>query len=116
MTHGERPDLAFELVGLVTSAFMVFGVAWIAPLFHSMSRFQTEQKKLIDDLRIALEKINTLKGLLPICSACKKIRDDKGYWNQIEVYISEHSQAEFSHGICPECMKKLYPEFFKNKD
>jgi hypothetical protein len=55
--------------------------------------------------------VKTLKGLLPICSACKKIRDDKGYWSQIDAYISKHSEAEFTHGICPECAKKLYPEF-----
>ncbi len=52
-----------------------------------------------------------LGGLLPICANCKKIRDDKGYWSQIELYIRDHSQAEFSHGICPECAAKLYPEF-----
>lgn len=45
-----------------------------------------------------------------ICASCKKIRDDKGYWEQVEVYIRDHSEAEFSHGLCPECMKKLYPD------
>jgi hypothetical protein len=52
----------------------------------------------------------SLTGFLPICASCKKIRDDKGYWEQVEVYIRDHSEAEFSHGICPECMKKLYPD------
>jgi PAS domain S-box-containing protein len=65
-----------------------------------------------DKLQDALAKIKTLSGLLPICAACKKIRDDKGYWNQIEVYIRDHSEADFSHSICPECAKKLYPEFY----
>jgi CheY-like chemotaxis protein/HPt (histidine-containing phosphotransfer) domain-containing protein len=64
------------------------------------------------ELQAALAKIKTLCGLLPICASCKKIRDDKGYWNQIEAYISDHSEAEFSHGVCPECAKKLYPEFY----
>ena len=63
-----------------------------------------------EDLREALSKIKTLSGLLPICSSCKKIRDDKGYWSQIEGYISDHSAAEFSHSICPDCAKKLYPD------
>jgi len=54
--------------------------------------------------------------MLPICAACKKIRDDKGYWNQIESYIREHSEAEFSHGICPDCAKKLYPDYYKNNE
>ncbi len=58
-----------------------------------------------------LSEIKKLRGILPICTNCKKIRDDKGYWNQIESYISAHSQAEFSHSICPDCAKKLYPEF-----
>jgi hypothetical protein len=58
-----------------------------------------------------LEKtVKTLSGYLPICASCKKIRDDKGYWNQVEAYISEHSEIEFSHGLCPDCAKKLYPD------
>jgi len=66
-----------------------------------------------DNLQAALAEVKTLSGLLPICANCKKIRDDKGYWNQIEAYIRDHSEADFSHSICPECVKKLYPEFYK---
>lgn len=73
----------------------------------------TEREELIKELQDALMKIKTLQGMLPICASCKRIRDDKGYWNQIESYISEHSEAVFSHGICPECMEKLYPEYAK---
>jgi len=62
------------------------------------------------ELEYALGEAKTLRGLLPICASCKKIRDDKGYWNQIESYIGKHSGVKFSHGICPECEKKLYPE------
>lgn len=72
---------------------------------------EKEREKLIEDLKTALDEIKTLRGIIPICANCKKIRDDKGYWNQIESYIQRHSDAEFSHGICPECVKKLYPEF-----
>lgn len=61
------------------------------------------------------ENIKSLKGMLPICSSCKKIRDDQGYWHMVEVYIHEHSEVEFSHGICPDCAKKLYPEFYKKE-
>ena len=68
-----------------------------------------------EELREALSKIKTLSGLIPICASCKKIRDDKGYWTQIESYIHEHSDADFSHGICPECMKKLYPAFCEDE-
>jgi len=62
-------------------------------------------------LQKALAEIKTLSGLIPICASCKKIRDDKGYWGAVESYISEHSGATFTHGICPDCMKKLYPEY-----
>jgi len=67
--------------------------------------------RLVNDLESAITKIETLSGLIPICSYCKKIRDDKGYWNKIETYISSHSKAEFTHGICPECGKKAIEEF-----
>lgn len=69
-----------------------------------------KQEKLIIELQKAIAEVKILSGLLPICASCKKIRDDKGYWNQIESYISKHSSAEFSHSICPECAKKLYPD------
>lgn len=74
-----------------------------------------EREKLIRELQDALSSVKTLSGLLPICSACKKIRNDTGYWEHIEEYIAKHSGADFSHGICPECARKLYPEVF-NKD
>lgn len=78
-----------------------------------MIRKEAEEKKesLILDLQKTLKEVKTLSGLIPICASCKKIRDDKGYWNQIESYISKHSDADFSHGICPECAKTLYPDF-----
>jgi PAS domain S-box-containing protein len=76
-------------------------------------RKKTEQdrERLILELKDALARIRTLGGLLPICACCKKIRDDQGYWTQIESYIRAHSDAEFSHSICPECVKRIYPEF-----
>jgi DNA-binding NtrC family response regulator len=77
---------------------------------------EEEREKLIRELQLALAEVKTLSGLLPICASCKKIRDDKGYWNQIEVYIREHSGAEFSHGLCPDCAKKLYPEYFEEME
>ena len=70
---------------------------------------EEEREKLIKELKNALDQVKQLSGLLPICASCKKIKDDKGYWRQIESYIRDHSEAEFSHGICPECVKKLYP-------
>ncbi len=79
--------------------------------------FEEEREKLVCELQEAVNKIKTLKGLLPICSSCKKIRDDKGYWNSVEEYIKIHSEAEFTEGICPSCMTKFYPSLInKFKD
>ncbi len=71
---------------------------------------EAEREHLIAELTDALAQIKTLKGLLPICSSCKKIRDDMGYWNTLELYIMEHTDAEFTHGICPDCIRKFFPE------
>ena len=79
-------------------------------------RAEEQRDKLIEDLQKTLSEVKTLRGFLPICSNCKKIRDDKGYWNQIESYIRDRSEAEFSHGICPECAKKLYPDIDLSED
>jgi PAS domain S-box-containing protein len=70
---------------------------------------EIEKENLIRKLRETLSEVKQLSGLLPICASCKNIRDDKGYWNKIELYIKKHSEAEFSHGICPDCAKRLYP-------
>lgn len=76
---------------------------------------EAEKERLYRELKVSMEQVRTLQGMLPICSHCKKVRDDKGYWNQLEEYISSHSDAQFSHSICPECIEKLYPEFCRNK-
>jgi len=73
-------------------------------------RVEEEREKLVRELQEALAKVKQLSGLLPICASCKKIKDDKGYWNQIEAYISEKSEAEFTHGLCPDCAKKYYDD------
>ncbi|HKJ63896.1 MAG TPA: PAS domain-containing protein [Desulfopila sp.] len=102
------------------------------PLFHDdgsllgsvhVARDISEEKKareqreqLIRKLEDSLGKVKLLSGLIPICASCKKIRDEKGYWQQVESYIHDHSEAEFSHGICPECGKKLYPDLFDDQD
>jgi PAS domain S-box-containing protein len=75
-----------------------------------------ERERLIKELQEALGRVRELSGLLPICASCKSIRDDKGYWTRLEAYLSEHSKAEFSHGICPDCARKLYPDHYKPQD
>jgi hypothetical protein len=71
---------------------------------------EKERNQLINELQEALKEIKTLKGILPFCSYCKKIRDDKGYWEKVDVYIHKYSQADISHSICPECAKKHYSD------
>lgn len=95
---------------LIYKAFIVTGLQNpYALLFRNL-------KKSEEDLKNALLEVRKLSGFLPICSSCKKIRDDRGYWNQIEEYITQHSDVDFSHSICPDCAKKLYPDFFKEDD
>ncbi|MCG3211957.1 MAG: hypothetical protein FOGNACKC_05603 [Anaerolineae bacterium] len=97
---GEIPMLTIILI-------LVFSIA------KQRKQAETQQEKLIVELREALTQVKTLKGLLPMCASCKKIRDDQGYWQQVEFYIEDHSEAIFSHGICPDCFKKLYPDYYK---
>ena len=89
--------------------------ARLAAAFGELASVALQNSRTLDQLRKAMAKIKTLRGLLPICSSCKKVRDDSGYWNKIENYIKEHSDASFTHGICPECAQKLYPELYKEK-
>jgi len=110
---------------LIRSSYILFAlasglwVALIAILFKASQAtikekaVEQERERLILDLQDALAKVKTLSGLLPVCSACKKIRDDRGYWNQMEAFIRDHSDADFTHSICPECAKKLYGKILK---
>jgi len=98
---------AGAISGLIALATLFLGAALFFrvtnPLIDKLSR-------TVENLQEALKKVRTLSGLIPICASCKKIRDDRGFWNQLEQYISEHSDAEFSHGICPDCLERLYPD------
>jgi YesN/AraC family two-component response regulator len=71
-----------------------------------------ERERLIGELQEALSRVKQLSGFLPICASCKKIRDDRGYWQQIEAYIRDHSEAESSHAICPDCARRIYPQYY----
>src|SRR5437899_9164269 len=100
----------------VTKRWLSLITIWVAAMLVLLyKRAEEERERLIRELQDALENIKTLRGLLPICSSCKKIRDDHGYWNQLETYIGAHSGAEFTHGLCPECAQKLYPDYYASK-
>jgi len=105
-----------EVRYLIISYLVIWALGLIG-LGIGMNRLRAREKErenLILELTEALTEVKKLSGMLPICASCKKIRDDKGYWNQIESYIRDRSEAEFSHGICPDCAKKLYPELYKD--
>ena len=88
----------------------LIGTVHVSRDISEQKRSLEAREELIAELQEALSRVMLLSGLLPICAACKKIRDDQGYWQQIEGYIRDHSEAEFSHGICPDCRKELYPD------
>ena len=103
---------AFSLGGVdyITKPFKSEEVLARVNTHLSLRLLQLQLEKKNTELRKALDEIKVLRGFIPICASCKRIRNDKGYWEQIETYISNHSGAQFSHGVCDECLKKLYPE------
>ncbi len=104
--------VCYNIMGVpVRQTEILVGV--VAPLLIA-STFTWYLFGVLKQLEQALSKVRLLSGLIPICASCKKIRDDKGYWTQVELYIKRHSMAEFTHGMCPECAAKLYPDFEKN--
>lgn len=91
----------------------VFGLLGICTDISERKKMELKNESLITELKDAISKVKTLSGFLPICSNCKGIRDDKGYWNKIEEYIQKHSDADFTHSICPKCAEILYPELYE---
>jgi hypothetical protein len=90
---------------------------WVTAFLVLQRKITAEKReKAVREREKVLEELKILRGLLPICASCKKIRDDAGSWTPLETYIRDRSEADFSHGLCPECSKKLYPEFFQEED
>lgn len=132
----DKATLAFSLISsfLIIAAFFykapaeemwkagynrgiaLFTVWIIASLGLKRRQMEQQRNAILREREKALDEIKILRGLLPICASCKRIKDDNGDWSQIEGYIKSHSEAEFTHGICPECAERLYPDFFKKSD
>jgi hypothetical protein len=93
---------------LVVSLLLARRTLYLTRQAESERKTIRKQEELISELKATLANLTTLKGILPICACCKRIRDDKGEWNQLEMFIRQHSEAEFSHGVCPECFKLIY--------
>jgi AmiR/NasT family two-component response regulator len=116
LTAYDAPDLVDQAQAAGVMAYLIkppnaSSLGSIIPV--ALARFREMQtlKRLNAELQDALDQVRQLQGMLPICANCKKVRDDDGYWHQIESYISAHSEADFSHGICPDCFRELYPEY-----
>lgn len=108
-------DFEYEALGLLISLLMFFGILGIGPIFKSIAemtdklRLEAEEReRIIAELETAVANVRTLSGLLPICATCKKIRNDQGYWTQIESYLHARADVQFTHGICPECAAREY--------
>lgn len=108
--NGNRVHLRITEVPMFDDTGNVMGIEGIVQDITKLKQLEAARENTIKKLEKALSEIKTLKGILPICLFCKKIKDEKGYWERVDVYINKHSEADFSHCICPDCMKKHYPD------
>jgi DNA-binding response OmpR family regulator len=108
MDYINKPVNATELLARVASALT------LKKEMDCRKEREAELRRINDDLQRALTEVKVLRGLIPICASCKKIRNDGGFWQQLEEYLGEHSEAEFSHGLCQPCIKKLYPGVYQD--
>jgi len=108
---GQITWLGTWLVPLRDDTSQITAVMGVARDITNQKWLEDDKQKLLNNLQEVLAQVKTLSGLLPICSVCKRIRDDNGYWQQVEGYIQKHTDATFTHGVCPECFLKLYPDF-----
>jgi len=117
LTNLEDEEAGIQLVQAGAQDYLVKGQINAQVLYRTIrhaierKRAADEREQLIHQLQKALAEVKTLSGMLPICSGCKKIRDDKGYWNRIETYVMQRSTATFTHGLCPDCIKKYFPDY-----
>ena len=114
MTGARDQEMAFEAVRKGAQDYLFKSELSSSAIIRSI-RYAIERQRLTTELRLALNHVKQLQGLLPICSICKNVRDDQGYWKGVEEYISKYLDVEFSHGICPECARKHYPHLLKSE-
>ena len=107
--RGERRLLRAHVEPLRDASQTILGVVGVALDLTERVRAEADRERLIEELQDALDRVNVLTGLIPICTHCKAVRDDKGYWQQVDSFMREHSNAQLSHSICPECAQKLMP-------
>lgn len=110
-----KPAIVEMWKGVFNRGLSLFAIWATAALGLQRKLIEEKREKALFEREAALNDVKILRGFLPICASCKKIRDDKGYWTQIEEYIKAHSEADFSHGLCQDCAKRLYPNFYKRK-
>jgi CheY-like chemotaxis protein len=119
-TRGEKTDVSAGLrAGANDYLAKPFNAVELTARVEVGCRFVELEDRLaakVRELQEAMAQIKTLSGIVPICSSCKKIRDDAGYWKQVELFVGEHTDATFTHGICPDCMAKLYPEYATHRE
>lgn len=109
---GRLVDVSLTVSPIRGGQGQIVAASTIARNITERKQAERERERLMGELKTAVAEVKTLSGLLPICAHCKRIRDDQGQWNQIELYIRQRSNANFSHGVCPECSRKFYPELF----
>ena len=109
--EGEWVEVSLSVSPVRNTAGQIIGISTIARNITERKKAERERERLVEEQQRLLGEVKTLSGLLPICSYCKKIRDDNGYWNQIEDYIGKHSSANFTHSVCPDCASNQYAEF-----
>jgi PAS domain S-box-containing protein len=108
---GRRIDVSLTISPVKSADGTIYAASIVSRDITERKQQEKERLHLIQELTEALKRVKTLSGLLPICASCKKIRNDEGYWEQVETYLKSRSNAEFTHGICPDCIKELYPQY-----